>query len=144
MKMANSDNRLPWIALVLLFLGMGLGCAHQHADVAPAIRGVASYRERIALPPDAQLKVELSEVTLEDALPYQMITRTFPATGSPIAFEIPYDPKQIHPRHKYELTVRILGDGQVLFVNENAVPVFNGFPVQGLQVPLKSARVGAN
>ncbi|ESY77119.1 hypothetical protein X740_25785 [Mesorhizobium sp. LNHC221B00] len=58
-----------------------------------AVRGEVIYRERIALPPNAVLSVQLADVSLADA-PARIIgeQRIKPAGQVPISFEIKLTP----------------------------------------------------
>ncbi len=58
------------------------------------------YRERIALPPNAVLSVQLADVSLADA-PAAIIgeRKVAPAGQVPIKFEISFDPQVIRPEH---------------------------------------------
>jgi putative lipoprotein len=66
------------------------------------IGGEVTYRERIALPPDAVLVVELADVSLADA-PAIVIgrRRIAPAGQVPIRFDIGFDPKAIQKGRTY-------------------------------------------
>ncbi|MFO1141974.1 MAG: META domain-containing protein [Amaricoccus sp.] len=91
---------------------------------AAEIRGIATYRERMALPPDARLEVDLLDVSRADAPAERVAGATF-AIGNqvPIGFLLPYDPAAIDAGHRYELAARILrGDG-LLFSSQGTVPV---------------------
>ena len=65
------------------------------------ITGEVIYRERIALPPNAVLTVELADVSLADA-PAAVIAKQKidPAGQVPIKFEIEVDPAVVQPKHE--------------------------------------------
>ncbi|WP_192256357.1 YbaY family lipoprotein [Mesorhizobium silamurunense] len=83
------------------------------------LAGEATYRERIALPPNAVLSVELADVSLADA-PATIIgqRKIVPAGQVPIKFEIAFDPKAIKPGRTYALQARITVDDRLLFITD--------------------------
>ncbi|TIQ34428.1 MAG: META domain-containing protein [Mesorhizobium sp.] len=83
------------------------------------LTGEVTYRERIALPPDAVLSVELADVSLADA-PATIIgqRQIVPAGQVPIKFEISFDPKAIKPGRTYALQARITVDDRLMFVTD--------------------------
>ncbi|MER2536371.1 MAG: YbaY family lipoprotein, partial [Rhizobiaceae bacterium] len=63
------------------------------------VSGEASYRERIALPPNAVLTVQLADVSLADAPAGIVAVQTIsPAGQVPISFELSFDTAAIQPR----------------------------------------------
>lgn len=83
------------------------------------ISGEVTYRERIALPPDAVLTVELADVSLADA-PASIIGKQVidPAGQVPIRFSISFDPAVIRPNTKYALQARITVNDMIWFIND--------------------------
>lgn len=83
------------------------------------VKGVASYRERMALPPDAVFEATLEDVSRADA-PAQVIgrVRMDPAGQPPFRFAIPYDAAQLQPGHNYVLRARISRQEQLLFTTD--------------------------
>ncbi|MBZ9989321.1 YbaY family lipoprotein [Mesorhizobium sp. BH1-1-5] len=81
------------------------------------IAGEVIYRERIALPPDAVLMVELADVSLADA-PATVIAkrRIAPTDQVPIKFEIGFDPKAIQKGRTYTLQARITVGERLMFI----------------------------
>ncbi|TPI12033.1 hypothetical protein FJW06_18605 [Mesorhizobium sp. B4-1-3] len=86
-----------------------------------AIAGELTYRERIALPPDAVLMVELADVSLADA-PATVIAkrRIAPAGQVPIKFEIGFDPKAIRKGRTYALQARITVGERLMFITDTS------------------------
>jgi uncharacterized lipoprotein YbaY len=89
------------------------------------VTGTVTYRERMALPPNAVVQVSLQDTSRADApavvLGEQMIT-----TGGsqvPIPFEIAYDPAVIDQRFTYSVRARITVDGQLWFTSTTATLV---------------------
>jgi putative lipoprotein len=73
-----------------------------------------SYRERIALPPDAQLEVELLDVSRADAKATRIASQRFAMTGVPMTVTLTYDRQIARDHGRYSLGAVIWsGDRQV-------------------------------
>lgn len=83
------------------------------------VSGEVLYRERIALPPNAVLTVQLADMSLAGAaaaiIGKQVIA---PAGQVPIKFAIAFDPARIRPGMRYALHASISVDGTVWFIND--------------------------
>jgi len=107
-----------WVGL-LLVLSMPLIATD--ASAAPKrsiarVTGTATYRERIALPPNSEFQASLQEVSRADASALVIAHARKNRLGQvPIAFSIPYDPRDIHRRGKYVVRATISERGQVRF-----------------------------
>lgn len=88
------------------------------------VTGEVIYRERIALPPDAVLMVELADVSQADA-PATVIAkrRIAPAGQVPIKFEIGFDPKAIEKGRTYALQARITVGERLMFITDTRHPI---------------------
>ena len=76
--------------------------------VASRVTGTITYRERIALSPDAVVEVKLSDVSLMDVAAVTIEEQVIRNPGQvPIEFEIEYDPDEIDERFTYAIQVRI-------------------------------------
>lgn len=95
------------------------------------VSGNAFYRERMMLPPDAQLRVELVELQ-HDGRPGRMVAReSLPIRTSPTPYRLAVDPAQIDPRRRYAIRGRVVYGGRVQLVNANLYPVLtHGHPDQ--------------
>ena len=91
------------------------------------VQGTASYRERIALPPDAVFEAMLEDHSRAD-VPADVLGRVrVESPGQvPIRFEIPYDPSRIQERHAYSVRGRITVDGELWFTTDRIYPVLTG------------------
>lgn len=89
------------------------------------------YRERIAVPPTAQLLVQIRDVSRADA-PAPLIgeQRIEMSHQVPVSFEVHYDPDVIDPRRRYQVSARIVDGQQLLFITDTAYPVITGWPNQ--------------
>jgi putative lipoprotein len=95
------------------------------AAAAPAVSGTVAYRERMAMPENALLTIQLQDVSLADA-PAAIIAEqkiTFAGHQVPLSFELHYDPRKIDPKHTYALSARITLGDQLMFLNTTAARV---------------------
>ncbi len=83
----------------------------------------AGYRERIALPPDAILEVELLDVSRADAPSTTLSYMRFKQDRVPFDIPLPYDPALIDERFTYVVAARIRSGGSVIFRTTSAYPV---------------------
>jgi putative lipoprotein len=120
------DALKPSAALVVVGLVgvMLVGCAKspQASTGGAVLRGTVSYRERVALPPDAVVEVKLSEVSRQDvAAPVVAETRILSQGRQvPIPFELRYDPGKIQASGQYALRATIGSGGRILFTTDEA------------------------
>lgn len=89
-----------------------------------AVKGTATYRERMALPPSAVFEATLEDVSKADA-PAEVIShaRKENPGNPPIAFEIPYDREKIDPSHTYAVRARITVGDELMFTTTQNYPV---------------------
>lgn len=123
-------NRRIFTLLSLMLLGL-VGCSPKEqaattaAEVPMKISGEAFYRERIAVPPEAQVEVFLEDVSLADAPAKIIGSKVIPNAGQPpYKFEIEYLPSAIIPGHRYNLRARLSANGELLFITDQANLVF--------------------
>ena len=77
--------------------------------VAGAVKGTATYRERIALTPDAVFEATLEDVSKADAPGMVVGSVRIDKPGQvPIRFEIPFDPARIDQSRSYSVRARIM------------------------------------
>jgi putative lipoprotein len=126
------------------------GCAA--ASVAPVegggtarVSGTISYRERIALPPHAVIKVRLVDVSRADAPAIVLGEQVFEAGGRqvPFRFEIPYDATAIDQRMSYAVQARIEQDDRLIFVSDQHYPVITRGSPTTVDLILKAVARGA-
>ena len=89
------------------------------------VSGSVTYRERLALTPDATLIVEIRDVSYADA-PAPLIARqTISEPGQvPIAFKVGYNREDIDSRSIYSISAKIVeSDGRLAFINDTAYEV---------------------
>jgi uncharacterized lipoprotein YbaY/heat shock protein HslJ len=103
------------------------------------VGGSATYRERIALSPEAVFEARLEDVSLADA-PSELLGRTrIDAPGQvPIRFAIAYDPTRIDARRTYIVRATIRDAGRLAFTTDRIYrPFVDGRP-QPLQLVLRA------
>jgi copper homeostasis protein (lipoprotein) len=107
------------------------------------ITGTATYRERVALTPDAELEATLEDVSRADA-PAQVVARARRSNPGqvPISFTIPYDKDRIDARHRYVVRVSIVDGGRLRFVSDQAYPVLTGGHGRTVQVRMRAPGSG--
>ncbi|HEY0504013.1 MAG TPA: YbaY family lipoprotein [Lysobacter sp.] len=110
------------------------------AQGAHAITGAATYLERIAAPPGAQLRVQLLDNLLADT-PKAVIAETVlqDVAGPPFAFSLPFDPAKLRPNGQYGMHASLSdADGKLWFVSDTRVPVD---PARNEPVEIRMIRV---
>jgi putative lipoprotein len=135
------DRRLKTLAVASLTL-MLAACQTTKAKPTATVRGEITYRERIAVPPGAQLEVLLLDVSRADAPSETIGGVTLSDIGQPpYPFEIAYRPEQIIESHTYVVQARLTHQGRLLFITDQAYPVITRSHPTEVQIVLK--RVGA-
>ena len=101
------------------------------------VSGLATYRERIALPPDAVFEATLEDVSRADA-PSVVLgsARLEPAGQPPFRFSIGYDTEQLEAGHTYAIRARVTHEERLLFTTDSHYPL----PAQGEQLDLLLVR----
>ena len=91
---------------------------------AGTLRGTATYRERIALPPGAVLEVMLEETSRADAPAARIAeARVVAQHQVPIPFALTCDMARIDPRGRYAVRATLGIDGRAMFRTDGAHPV---------------------
>ena len=121
-------RRLWGISLLLvtvLALGLLLGaCGSKNEE--SAVSGTVIYRERIALPDDAVVRVQLQDVSKMDVAAQVLGEQLIKTEGKqvPIEYSVPYDEEAIDERFTYSVSARIEdGEGKLLFISDTVIPV---------------------
>ncbi|WP_299982259.1 YbaY family lipoprotein [uncultured Ruegeria sp.] len=102
-------------AIVLALLGS--------QSSAGTVTGTATYRERIALPPDATLYVELQDISRADAAAVTLAAQRYALNGVPSGFELSFDDALIHEGVTYAVRGSILQGEELLFTTDMVHPV---------------------
>ncbi|HVU11408.1 MAG TPA: YbaY family lipoprotein [Phototrophicaceae bacterium] len=106
----------------------------------PILTGTVTYRERMALPPDAVVRVQLQDVSVADAPSLLLGEQVIVTNGAqvPIPFMVSYPASAIQDGHRYSVSARISdGQGNLLFITDTNVPVItDGSPTSDIQLNL--------
>jgi uncharacterized lipoprotein YbaY/heat shock protein HslJ len=137
----NQESRMPLPALrrrlaLALFPWMLLGSVPALAETT-LITGTATYRERIALPPQAVFEASVEDVSRADAPSIRIAEVHVDAPRVPVRFEIPVDADRIEPRHRYVVRARILVDGKPMFTSDTAHPVLDAAGTRHVDILLR-------
>ena len=104
------------------------------------VTGTVTYRERIALPPTAVIKVQLVDVSRADAPAIVLGEQVTHAAGRqvPFAFEIQFDPARIEANYSYAVQARIEEDGKLRFISDRHYAVITGGAPTHVDIVLRS------
>jgi putative lipoprotein len=104
-------------------------------------KGVAMYRERVALPPEAVFEATLEDVSRADA-PSQVLgrARIEPAGQPPFRFSIKYDAARLQPNRNYAIRARLTHEDRLLFTTDRNYPV----PPPGQEIDMLLVRAPAS
>ena len=113
---------MPTFRILLLML-LAWAALPQPA-AAQSVFGTATYRERIAPPPDARFVAVLSDISRADAPAEELGRIEIEDAGPPPhVFEIAYDPDRIDPRHIYAVRATLWSGERMMFTTDTIVPV---------------------
>lgn len=118
-----------WMKPVLSFVVAATvltGCATP--DAAVEIQGEIWYRERIALPQDAVLTVQVKDVSLMDAPAVVLAEVERADVTSPAPFHFLINRDQFEAGHTYAIGASIKLDDQLMFINTQAYNIDLGSP----------------
>jgi putative lipoprotein len=95
------------------------------ATSTATVSGTVSYVQRIAMPPEAVLIVQLQDISQADAASKPIAEQkiTFGQRQVPIPFELTFDPAKIDQKHGYSISARILTGNDVRFISDKSHPV---------------------
>lgn len=130
--------RIKLLYLLFLLVIMVAACGGA-GDGETCVTGAITYKQRIALPEDAVVNVQIQDTSIADAPAEVIGEQTIESTGQvPIPYEICYDPDQIQDNHTYTMRARITdSQGNLLWINDTAIPVItNGNPTENVEIPV--------
>ncbi|OAN18553.1 lipoprotein-related protein [Photobacterium jeanii] len=113
--------------VILLMLGLaGLlaisACTSmlQQDNELSYVEGTVSYRERIALPPNAKVTVTLADVSKMDVAAEVLSQQAQLTEGKqvPFTFKLGYKTSDIIENHTYAVSARIEVDGKLMFITD--------------------------
>lgn len=109
------------LALSLATLPLAACATLGPSEQPVSVTGQITYRERIALPPTAQIEIQLSDVSLMDAPSRTIAQQSFTADGRqvPFAFSLTVAQRPLDPRHSYAVSARITdASGRLMFITD--------------------------
>jgi putative lipoprotein len=126
-----------------LVLAMPFAISAQNApaeSTAGIVTGVATYRERIAMPTNAVFEATLADVSKMDAPAETMGTAVMENPGNPpYHFSISYDPRRIVDNHSYAVRATIKIGDRLAFTSDTSYPVITHGNGKEVNILLKSA-----
>jgi putative lipoprotein len=136
-----------WVTTGMLFgvtfLALPLVALAQNApaeDTAGTVTGVATCRERIAMPKDAVFEATLADVSKMDASAETIGTAVMENPGNPpYHFSITYDPRRIVESHSYAVRATIKIGDELAFTSDTTYPVITRGNGKEVNILLKSA-----
>ena len=133
----SSHRRLRSVAVVgLLAALVGAVLAVPIAAATSAVTGSITYRERVALSPQAVAIVTIVDTTAAPEAGAVIGQQRIDApTAVPIDFSVLVDPATIDPTHAYALFATIV-DGTSTWQNRTGEPVITGGPTSGIALTL--------
>lgn len=101
------------------------------------INGTATYRERMALPPNASFEATLEDVSRADA-PATVLSRAQiePAGQPPFRFTLQYDPVQLEAGHNYAIRAKVTHEGRLMFTSDQHYAI----PTEGEELSIMMVR----
>ncbi|WP_298814391.1 YbaY family lipoprotein [Chloroflexus sp.] len=92
------------------------------------LTGIITYRERVLLPADALVTLQIAEVTPTGSGGRVIVEQTFATNGAqpPFRFNLAYNPALIDAGRVYTLQGRIQVQGRTLFTTASLIPVITG------------------
>jgi putative lipoprotein len=132
MKLARVLLGLVFTLLLLFTTGMA------SAQGTAAVSGTLTYRERVALPANAIVTVQIAELRA-GSTPQVIAEQRFTTNGAqpPFRYTIAYDPTRINNSAQYTIQSNISVDGQVRFrTNQVYRVITGGAPVSDVNIIL--------
>ena len=123
---------LPMALLMLTTAGCQMTVPFNTAPNRPGtstlvlLEGIATYRQRIALPPDAVLIVRIQDVSLADAPATLIAEKRLPTEGRqvPLPYAIEYDPARVLPNRRVTVSGRIEdASGRLMWITDTSIPL---------------------
>lgn len=145
MKLGRSLAALG-ISTVALLSALAVPAAGQSGAT---VTGAVTYLQRIALPPDAVVKVQIQDVSRADAIATVIGEQVIPTEGKqvPFPYSASYDPASIVASNRYVVRATITQGDTLLFTTDTVIPVItNGSPTENVEivvVPVQKAEPSA-
>jgi putative lipoprotein len=132
-------NRLMLAAIVASWV-MVTNCASLEGE-RESIRGTVAYRQKIAMPPDAVVVVELVDLSVNESVPPVVVSTRLTEPGSvPVSYELNYRRSLRQPGHQYAVRARIESGGRPWMVMGTVNHIMDFGRIARADVVLKPAR----
>lgn len=122
-----TQNNPRTVEITVVPVGGGAGGGNRES----VIRGTVTYRQRIALTPNSEVKVWLVDSADPDGTPVAETTVNSGNRNVPISFELNYEMRDINRQRTYELQAEIRSNGELRFETAAGQPV----TLRGNQTP---------
>lgn len=111
--------------VALALASLAVACAGEGGGKKGTITGTVTLLQRVELPPDAELRVSLEDVSLQDAPAGLIAENRIPAGGKnlPLPYTLEYDAKLIEDSHAYSVRGEIFIGGERRFETTQSYPV---------------------
>ena len=121
----NFDNHYrKWLPRFVFLIAILVSIDGIAGGEPASVTGTVTYRERIALTPEALVEVKLLDVSIADASAKLIAEQTIkPQHQVPIPFELTYDPAVIDERYTYAVRATIRERGQLMFTTDRSYRV---------------------
>ncbi|HLO40251.1 MAG TPA: YbaY family lipoprotein [Phycisphaerales bacterium] len=106
------------------------------------VKGTVTFRERIMLPPECTVIIQLIDASTPDAKPQIIGEQRFLTAGKapPYTFNVLYDPAKINPQATYKVRAEISLRGTQRFTTPSPLPVITQGAPSIADLTLQSAR----
>ncbi len=117
--------RVNPIIVTLALASLIVSCAGEGGGKKGTITGTVNLLQRVELPADAELRVSLEDVSLQDAPAGLIAENRIPAGGKdlPLPYTLEYDAKLIEDSHAYSVRGEIFIGGERRFMTTQSYPV---------------------
>lgn len=138
-------NTFPFTAKLTLgaalAIGILAGCSSKKApDPMASVSGTASARELESLSPDAVAYVRLADVTKDGVQGKTVVQKSYkPGGEESMPFELRFKAKDINPKRDYALDVRVVDNGELVYITRGPKPVLTKGNGSELDVQLERA-----
>lgn len=112
-------------------------CAADAPSGTRSVSVVATFRERLMLPPGAVLYVKLGEASQSAFEAPPIATATVLNPHVPVTLSLAYDSSNIDPGHAYGVSARIVLNGEMWFATDGAAGVITQGKPEHLDLLLK-------
>jgi putative lipoprotein len=137
----GGDIRLAGHAASLVLVEGSVDDISAESGDSITVTGQVVYRQRIALPENAEITVSIVDVSLADAPAPVLATQVIHGGQVPIPFELVLDLNAARPHAMLSIGARIEADGQLIWITDMVTPIDPSIDIQ--DITLNVIQVGA-